>query len=141
MKQSRPSSAFYLLVLAAALVASGLWVATRFREVEKWPKAVGTVVAIKPVGASEPPKEYMIGFTYEITGAVFAAETVVKGKRAWENVQPGSNIDVAYNPTEPGSVFVFASGGKLHHGFLYAGAGFAVLAIVLLVAQKARSSG
>ena len=139
MKPSRPSPAFYLLVLGVALVAAGLWVATSFREVEKWPKALGTVVAIEPVGASKPAKQYTIGFTYDVTGAVFAAETVVSGKRAWQNIKPGANIDVAYNPEDPGSVFIFTSGGKLHHVFLYAGAGFAVLAIVLLVVRKARS--
>jgi hypothetical protein len=141
MKQSRPSLAFYMFVLAAVLAAAGLWVATRFQKVEQWPKAVGTVVGIEPVGASKPAKEYTIGFTYEVDGAVFAAETVVSGKGAWQNIKPGSNIDVAYDPNDPESVFVFASGGKMHRGFLYAGAGFAVLAVVLLVIRKGRSSG
>ena len=110
-----------MFALAVVLAGAGLWVATRFQEVERWPKAVGTVVAIKPVGATKPAKEYMIGFTYEITGTAFAAETVVSGKRAWENIKPGSNIDIAYNPEDPGSVFVFTSDAKMHRGFLYAG--------------------
>ena len=136
MTKSRRDLSFFLFALAAVLAAAGFWIGTRFREVEKWPKVIATVDQINPARSS---KEYSLAFTYEVNGSLFTSETVVSGKRAWQNIKAGSQIEVAYDPEDPSSIFVLASSSKLHYGFFYGGIACGALAIVAMVYRKLKS--
>jgi hypothetical protein len=137
MKENRRDLAFFLFAVAAVLAGAGFWVTTRFQEVEKWPKVVATV---ERIGLTNSSKQYAVAFFYEVNGNVFISETVVSGKRAWENVKAGSKIEIAYDPKDPSSIFVLASGSKLHRAFFYGGISCAGLAIVAMVYSKARAT-
>ena len=137
MKENRRDFSFLLFAIAAVLVAAGFWVARSFQEVEKWPKVVATVDRIDPADSS---KQYTIAFSYEVNGNVFMSETQVSGKRAWQNVKTGSKIEIAYDPDDPGSIFVLASSGKFHQAFFYGGIACAGLAIIAMIFRKRKAA-
>jgi hypothetical protein len=132
------SPSFFFLVIAALLAAAGLWLRMKFQETAKWPKTVATVESIELIPSSKyrSSKEYKMAFTYEIDGNLFRSETIVGGKRAWETIRPGAEIEAAYDPKDFGTVFIFASAGTFHHFLFIAGFICAGLAILVIVVKR-----